>query len=275
MRINDIILEKAAAKPRNFVAKNAMKTTSGAGKHKDKKKAQKQGETKHKGKIDEVIAFSPGYGGKSPYNRSGTARKKTSSMLDIMQSINKKEQEKKAEKETKVKEISDWGEPEELLADVMSALERQVEWPLNDVMDRQEVQNLLQPVRNAINAKMKNIGQGVSESLRTGEYHVATVTLDDGTVKKVKVFSDEGFRDRIQQTFAKQGQRVKDIKMDYGVHQVGETASQGSMSSGDFSVGAVYKNKKGRTYKNPDGTAKNALDVKGANLLTGGSIAKR
>jgi hypothetical protein len=37
-------------KPRNFVAKNAMSTTSGAGAHKDKKKAVKQGDVKHKGK---------------------------------------------------------------------------------------------------------------------------------------------------------------------------------------------------------------------------------
>jgi hypothetical protein len=35
-------------KPRNFVAKNASATTSGAGAHKDKKKAMKQGDTKHK-----------------------------------------------------------------------------------------------------------------------------------------------------------------------------------------------------------------------------------
>jgi hypothetical protein len=39
-----------AIKPRNFVAKNASATTSGAGVHKDKKKAMKQGETKHKNK---------------------------------------------------------------------------------------------------------------------------------------------------------------------------------------------------------------------------------
>jgi hypothetical protein len=56
---------------------------------------------------------------------------------------------------------------------------------------------------------------------------------------------------------------------------VAETATTGSMSSGDFSVGAVYPNKKGKTYKNKDGTTKNALDIKGGNLLTGGSIAKR
>jgi hypothetical protein len=39
---------KHAAKPRNFVAKNAVQ--SGAGAHKDKKKAQKQGDVKHKAK---------------------------------------------------------------------------------------------------------------------------------------------------------------------------------------------------------------------------------
>ena len=37
-------------KPRNFVAKNSKMGMGGAGAHKDKKKAQKQGDTKHKGK---------------------------------------------------------------------------------------------------------------------------------------------------------------------------------------------------------------------------------
>jgi hypothetical protein len=39
-------------KPRNFVAKNAPK--AGAGAHKDKKKAMKRGDQKHKGKMDEA-----------------------------------------------------------------------------------------------------------------------------------------------------------------------------------------------------------------------------
>ena len=45
MRAKDII---PASKPRNFVAKNQK--TAGAGAHKDKKKAEKQGDVKHKGK---------------------------------------------------------------------------------------------------------------------------------------------------------------------------------------------------------------------------------
>ena len=57
MRAKDFI---PISKPRNFVAKNAMATTSGAGAHKDKKKAEKQGDVKHKKEkipMDEGIPF--------------------------------------------------------------------------------------------------------------------------------------------------------------------------------------------------------------------------
>jgi hypothetical protein len=53
-----------------------------------------------------------------------------------------------------------------------------------------------------------------------------------------------------------------------------ETATAGATSADNVSVGAVYKNKTAKTYKNKDGTAKNALDIKGANLLTGGSLKR-
>jgi hypothetical protein len=45
MRAKDFV---PASKPRNFVAKNQK--TAGAGAHKDKKKAEKQGDVKHKNK---------------------------------------------------------------------------------------------------------------------------------------------------------------------------------------------------------------------------------
>jgi hypothetical protein len=45
MRARDFI---PASKPRNFVAKNSK--TAGAGAHKDKKRADKQGDVKHKQK---------------------------------------------------------------------------------------------------------------------------------------------------------------------------------------------------------------------------------
>lgn len=59
-----------------------------------------------------------------------------------------------------------------------------------------------------------------------------------------------------------------------GIDKFDETATVGATSAGNVSVGAVYKNKPGKTYKNKDGTAKNALDIKGANLLTGGSVKR-
>ena len=55
MKIFDIINEGKkieASKPRNFVAKNQK--TGGAGAHKDKKKAEKQGYEKHKKKVEET-----------------------------------------------------------------------------------------------------------------------------------------------------------------------------------------------------------------------------
>ena len=52
MKISELLEGKTkkaeAPKPRNFVAKNAINT--GAGAHKDKKKAMKQGDVKHKAK---------------------------------------------------------------------------------------------------------------------------------------------------------------------------------------------------------------------------------
>jgi hypothetical protein len=58
------------------------------------------------------------------------------------------------------------------------------------------------------------------------------------------------------------------------IRELVETASSGGTSAGNVAVGAIYKNKKGNTYKNKDGTVKNAQDVKGANLLTGGSLKR-
>ena len=53
-----------------------------------------------------------------------------------------------------------------------------------------------------------------------------------------------------------------------------EEGTAGGTMAANVAVGLVYKNKKGKTYKNKDGTTKNALDVKDANLLTGGSLKR-
>ena len=55
-----------------------------------------------------------------------------------------------------------------------------------------------------------------------------------------------------------------------------ETATAGATSAANVSVGAVYPNKPGKQpKKKKGGIAPNALDLKGANLLTGGSLVKR
>jgi hypothetical protein len=59
-----------------------------------------------------------------------------------------------------------------------------------------------------------------------------------------------------------------------GIEKFDEEATAGSTSSGNISVGAVYKNKPAKQAKNKDGTVKNALDMKGGNLLTGGSLKR-
>jgi hypothetical protein len=59
------------------------------------------------------------------------------------------------------------------------------------------------------------------------------------------------------------------------IKEIFETATAETTTSANVTVGAVYKNKPGKTPKNKDGTAKNALDMKDANLLTGGSLVKR
>jgi hypothetical protein len=56
MKAKEFIIElKKESKPRNFVAKNAK--MGGAGQHKDKKKAEKQGDVKHKQKQYESITM--------------------------------------------------------------------------------------------------------------------------------------------------------------------------------------------------------------------------
>jgi hypothetical protein len=52
-------------------------------------------------------------------------------------------------------------------------------------------------------------------------------------------------------------------------------ASAGGTSAGMVAVNSAYPNKPAKTPKNKNGTAKNALDLKGANLITGGSLLKR
>jgi hypothetical protein len=52
---------------------------------------------------------------------------------------------------------SQWGEPEDILRQVLQTLEREVEWPLTDVMDPQEVKQLLSPLMQAVSQKLNSL----------------------------------------------------------------------------------------------------------------------
>jgi uncharacterized sporulation protein YeaH/YhbH (DUF444 family) len=51
--------------------------------------------------------------------------------------------------------VSQWGTPNEILSNVMSALERDVEWPLTELLPLAEVNTLLAPIRQRVNDEIK------------------------------------------------------------------------------------------------------------------------
>ena len=63
-----------------------------------------------------------------------------------------------------MEEASDFGEPREILEDVLRTLEREVEWPLTDVMDPREVKQLLAPLVKAVNDKMMSMESWKSQN---------------------------------------------------------------------------------------------------------------
>ena len=65
-----------------------------------------------------------------------------------------KQQLKDMRSQQSVEEDSDWGEPREILEDVLQTLEREVEWPLTEVMDPKQVRQLLSPLVRAVNDKL-------------------------------------------------------------------------------------------------------------------------
>lgn len=62
---------------------------------------------------------------------------------------------------------------------------------------------------------------------------------------------------------------------DFLYSHIKEEASAGATSAASVGVGPIYANNPPKQKKKKDGTAVNALDMKGVNLLTGGSIKRR
>lgn len=79
---------------------------------------------------------------------------------------------------------SDFGEPGEILEDVLTVLERKVEWPLTEIMDYREVQQLLQPIRSAVNAELRIITREKNKSLSEADVmsKISAATAKDVTI---------------------------------------------------------------------------------------------
>lgn len=91
------------------------------------------------------------------------------------------------------------------------------------------------------------------------------------------VYDKSGATYRFQRNKADQvfgpGKRWDIKKEQSNVDEEVSASTTSSGGSGFGTLGAIYPNVRGKTRKNKDGTAKNALDTK-ANLLTGGSIKR-
>ena len=63
-------------------------------------------------------------------------------------------------------ESSQWGEPKDVLAQVLQTLEREVEWPLTDVMDPQQVKQLLSPLMQAVSQALNSLDEASVATMR-------------------------------------------------------------------------------------------------------------
>ena len=86
---------------------------------------------------------------------------------------------------------------------------------------------------------------------------------------------EEAFRANQKRYAAAKKKAEREADHDRIATGTNEAATSGAISAANTAVGPVYKNKPVNAAKNKDGTVKNALDQKGTNLLTGGSIGKQ
>lgn len=309
MKILEIITESKtqraeAPKPRNFVAKNAK--MGGAGQHKDKKKALKQGDTKHKAKqfaeshVDEIsdkgldnyrrqahyAVQGHKFGSKKDEpNAAAIIAKREKGMQQAADKIiaRKKAEEKKrlAVLVAKLPELK--AEYEQMQAKYKSL--GGSNWQYAD-----REQNLSASEREArsMEGPMNNLWRQISAAEKAQKDGIGESKVTEKAVSKAQqkfmgmVYAAKKGEKPASPEVAKVAKGMtKKAAHDYAATKhkgkpdhVGESATAGSTSAGNMAVGAVYPNKKGKTYKNKDGTVKNALDVKGANLMTGGSIKR-
>jgi hypothetical protein len=223
MNVREILEAKnktEPVKPRNFVAKNAINT--GAGAHKDKKKAAKQGDVKHKSK-----EMAEGTMGEAGYRdrRDSYQRDYDHSTAGMGKRQSYAYQQDGG--------ANDEGDDDSFLRAQQE--KEQGPWYLK------------------VNGKiLTSQGQPKVFDMKKGANNYALAILKNKPELQGKIFLTK--------------------RAD---NDVSESATAGATAAANVSVGPVYKNKSAKTPKNKDGTAKNAVDIKGANLITGGSLVKR
>jgi hypothetical protein len=157
----------------NWQTMQAKATSGAGGQHRDEKRAEKLGDVKHKKDLipmeDQGVAEVTG---DKPFDdmmrqiKKGTKKQATADRRE--REAASREQAHNAfgpspadrlsiRSDKGVREVSDFGEPREILEDVLRVLEREVEWPLTDVMDPREVKQLLAPIVKAVNDKMMSM----------------------------------------------------------------------------------------------------------------------
>jgi hypothetical protein len=310
MKILEIITESKtqkaeAPKPRNFVAKNAK--MGGAGQHKDKKKAVKQGDTKHKAKqfaeshVDEISDKGlDNYRRQAHYAVQGHkfgSKKDEPNAASIIAKREKGMQQaadkiiarKKAEHDKQMAVLI--AKLPELKAEYEQMRAKYKSLGGSDWQYADRDQNMTPAEREArsMEGPMNNLWRQISAAEKAQkEKGVGEASVSEKAVSKAQqkfmgmVYAAKKGEKPASPEVAKVAKGMtKKAAHDYAATKhkgkpdhVGESATAGATSAGNMGVGAVYPNKKGKTFKNKDGTVKNALDVKGANLMTGGSIKR-
>jgi hypothetical protein len=151
----------------NWQTMQAKATSGAGGQHRDEKRAEKLGDVKHKQKqfeqgVAEVTGDKP-FDSMMKDIKKGTKKQATTDRRE--REAASREQARNAfgpspadrlsiRSDKGVREGSDWGEPREILEDVLQTLEREVEWPLSEVMDPREFRPLLSALVRAVNDKL-------------------------------------------------------------------------------------------------------------------------
>jgi hypothetical protein len=175
-----------ASKERDANWANSGKDADAAKKYYNRKHGVKTAATKlDKTNEEQVDEFSLGDLGKGNGNQApGSSNIQTTKMATTKVNVNGKafsfdkdqdakqftDKVKKGEIAVEANTDSQWGTPEELLHNVAQVLEREVEWPLTEILPRKVVGNAMQPIQDLVQSALNNLPIPVSyESLEEAD----------------------------------------------------------------------------------------------------------